>query len=69
VCRLARFHHVRSLLAGACRLGWANLACECGYYDQAHLIRDFRHFTARTPCTYSADQEVGFFLYGSERQP
>jgi transcriptional regulator GlxA family with amidase domain len=69
LCRLARFHHVRSLLARASRPVWAHLACECGYYDQAHLIRDFRHFTGQTPTIYSTDQEVGFFLYGRERQP
>jgi AraC-like DNA-binding protein len=67
---LARFHHARSLLlATPGRPDWARLACECGYFDQAHLIKDFRHYTARTPSTYSADREVGFFLYGSERQP
>jgi len=69
LCRLERFHHVRSLVAGAGRPVWSQLACESGYYDQAHLIAEFRHFTGQTPATYRADQEVGFFLYGPERQP
>src|SRR5262249_3884769 len=34
-------------LAGT--LQWAGLAADCGYFDQPHLIKDFREFTGLTP--------------------
>jgi AraC-like DNA-binding protein len=35
--------------AGALRARWAHIAAECGYFDQAHLIHEFRSFAGTTP--------------------
>jgi AraC-like DNA-binding protein len=35
---------------------WATVAVECGYYDQAHLIRDFNQFAQQTPAVLFASQ-------------
>lgn len=33
---------------------WARLADQCGYFDQAHMNRDFRKLTGLTPTSYAA---------------
>ncbi|HEU5471866.1 MAG TPA: helix-turn-helix domain-containing protein [Actinophytocola sp.] len=55
VARVLRFRHLVSRL-GAGPVRWTELAAECGYYDQAHLIRDFRAFTGTTPTGFLAGQ-------------
>jgi AraC-like DNA-binding protein len=46
LARLLRFEHALELLGSR---GLAELAYECGFYDQAHLNRDFREFAGATP--------------------
>jgi AraC-like DNA-binding protein len=46
-CRILRFRHAVSM--GRRRHGWAEIAAACGYYDQAHMIRDFREFAGLSP--------------------
>lgn len=51
LAQVLRFRRVlRSIEAQ--EVDWADTAAECGYYDQAHLIRDFRRYTGLTPGKY-----------------
>ena len=52
VARLLRFERARGL-AGT--MPWGELAYECGFADQSHLIAEFRRVTGRTPETFLQD--------------
>jgi len=52
--RVRRFQHTLSRLRGVRQVDWADLAVACGYYDQAHLSRDFRQIAGMTPSAYLA---------------
>jgi AraC-like DNA-binding protein len=47
LARVLRFRHAVSRMAPQSED--AEVALDCGYYDQAHLIRDFREFAGRPP--------------------
>ena len=34
------------------KIGLEELAVECGYYDQSHMIKDFKNFSGVTPEAY-----------------
>jgi AraC-like DNA-binding protein len=53
--RIIRFQQVFRAVE-RCEREWALVAVECGYYDQAHLIRDFNQFTHQTPALLFAQQ-------------
>ncbi len=55
VARMLRFRRASDLL-GASGTSLAELAAVCGYYDQAHLDRDFRDFAGTTPTAYASER-------------
>jgi AraC-like DNA-binding protein len=54
--RILRFRRaidrVSSIAKHSAQPNWAQLATACGYFDQAHFIRDFEEFTGSTPGRY-----------------
>jgi AraC-like DNA-binding protein len=61
LARILRFNRVLQRLRRASAVRWAEVAYECGYYDQAHLIHDFRDFARTTPTEFLRDREVNSF--------
>lgn len=51
LARVERFQHALAL-AQEPIVDWAGVAVRCGYYDQAHMIRDFRQLAGVTPEQY-----------------
>jgi AraC-like DNA-binding protein len=49
LARILRFGRVVSLVDDRTEMGWAEIAQACGYYDQAHMIRDFNQFAGSPP--------------------
>jgi AraC-like DNA-binding protein len=56
VARMLRFRHASDLMEAFTGRSLAEIATLCGYYDQAHLDRDFRDFAGTTPTAYLAEQ-------------
>jgi AraC-like DNA-binding protein len=50
--RVLRFEHAHELAAARDPLPWGDVAAVSGYADQAHLVRDWREFTGRSPTAW-----------------
>ncbi|AKF05245.1 Transcriptional regulator, AraC family protein [Sandaracinus amylolyticus] len=50
--RVLRFQRVLARVAELERVEWARIAAECGYYDQSHLVHEFRELSGLTPSAY-----------------
>jgi AraC-like DNA-binding protein len=54
MARILRFRAALERLATAPGVDLTRLALDCGYYDEAHLYRDFRDLATMTPLDYLA---------------
>ncbi len=54
--RVLRFDRARRLLGRPVRPALADVAACCGYYDQAHLNREFRELAGLSPTAWLAEQ-------------
>jgi AraC-like DNA-binding protein len=52
-CRIQRFQRARQAIQKLTAPDWAAVAVSYGYFDQSHLIRDFRAFSGLRPVAYA----------------
>lgn len=52
LCSVLRFRRLFEHISSHPNATWADTALCCGYYDQAHLIRDFNLFTGMSPARF-----------------
>ena len=50
--RMLRVRHASEQVGSSHRGDLAEIAAKCGYYDQAHLDRDFRELMGTSPSAY-----------------
>lgn len=50
--RIVRMQRALFVLQSDPSVAFAQLACMCGFYDQSHMIKEFRHFSGYTPSEY-----------------
>ncbi len=53
-CRIQRFQQAVRLLHAGADVRWAEMALDCGFYDQSHFANEFRAFSGVDATTYSA---------------
>jgi AraC-like DNA-binding protein len=64
-CRLARFRAAVTLLRREPSLSWTRIALRCGFYDQSHLVNEFRAVSGLAPGVFRERAGFGFLQDGS----
>jgi AraC-like DNA-binding protein len=65
--RVMRFSEILPRVIDEEEVSWTRVSYECGYYDQAHFIREFVHFSGYNPAAFlrgASDRRVNFFPVG-----
>jgi AraC-like DNA-binding protein len=60
LARLLKLRRLLSELDGRKPIDWADLAAQWGWFDQGHLIRDFKRHTGVTPTQYLSAQKAAY---------
>lgn len=51
-CSVVRFNHAFDVKLRYPEKDWTSIALECGYFDQMHLIKDFKRFSGNAPVAF-----------------
>jgi len=54
--KIMRFQKAVRCIDAADSIDWGRISQDCGFYDQAHFINDFKHFSGFTPVKYAEIQ-------------
>lgn len=54
--KVMRFQKVVHELETTNAINWSQVAFDCGYYDQAHFIKEFRTFSGYSPASYLVEK-------------
>lgn len=67
--RIVRFQEVLRATRDGCDSGWATVALEHGFYDQAHFINDFKSFVGCTPGEWKINDDSLAAIFSAVRRP
>ena len=68
-CRIRRFQRAVNQLHSGVEVPWAELALDCGFYDQSHFANEFRAFSGVDATTYSANRTLWANHIAADSQP
>lgn len=65
LARILRFQHTLQLIENGAFTNFTHIAYDGGFYDQAHFIKDFRHFTGLNPKKYFSEnlEMAKYFIF------
>ncbi len=66
--RIIRFNEIIPKVQNQKKISWAQISYECGFFDQAHFIKEFKHFSGFNPKEFLdaplTDERHNFFPVG-----
>ena len=68
-CNITRFNYALALKFKNPQLDWTSIASTCGYYDQMHLIKDFKKFAGYTPTIFQKETHLAKVNFISRVEP
>lgn len=65
-CCITRFNHAFSLKLDTPQKNWTSIAQSCGYFDQMHLVREFKRFSGNAPSAFFKETPLTEVHYTSK---
>lgn len=60
-CKIVRFNHLLNYISSHEKVNWLDMVLKFGYYDQAHLINEFKNATHISPEVYMKFKNKSIF--------